>query len=79
MTAQDFYAVCREHIPFVHRGARFHKETGSVTVDIHTKPGPVQSRLCDNLAQSLGRKGWNVDVWLEGGIIHIADKKEAGG
>jgi hypothetical protein len=79
MTAQDFYAVCREHIPFVHRGARFHKETGSVTVDVHTKPGPVQSRLCDNLAQSLGRKGWNVDVWLEGGLIHIADRKEAGG
>jgi len=79
MTAQDFYAVCREHISFVHRGARFHKETGSVTVDVHTKPDSVQERLCDNLAQSLGRKGWNVDVWLEGGVIHIADRKEAGG
>ncbi len=75
MTAQDFYAVCREHISFVHRGARFHEETGSVTVDVHTKPESVQQRLCDNLAQSLGRKGWNVDVWLEGGIIHIADKE----
>lgn len=75
MTARDFYAVCREHISFVHRGARFHEETGSVTVDVHTKPDFVQKRLCDNLAQSLGRRGWNVDVWLEGGIIHIADKE----
>ena len=78
MTAQDFYAVCREHIPFVHRGARFHEETGSVTVDIHTKPGFVQSLLRDNLAQSLWAKGWNVDVRLEGGIIHIADKGAGG-
>lgn len=73
MTGDDFYAVCG-HIDFVHRGACFHKETGSVTVDVHTKPAPVQKKLCDRLAQSLGRKGWNVDVWLENGIIHIADK-----
>lgn len=73
MTGDDFYAVCG-HIDFAHRGARFHKETGSVTVDVHTKPAPVQEKLCDRLAQSLGRKGWNVDVWLENGVIHIADK-----
>lgn len=75
MTLTDFYTVCREHIPFVHRGARFDEKTGSVTVDVHTKPAFVQERLCDNLAQSLGRKGWNVDVWLDGGIIHITDKE----
>ena len=74
MTAQDFYAVCN-HIPFVHRGARFHEETGSVTVDVHTKPKFVQERLCDSLAQSFGAKGWNVDVRLEGGMINIADKE----
>lgn len=77
MTARDFYAVCN-HISFVRRGARFHEETGSVTVDVHTKPDFIQQRLCDNLAQSLGRKGWSVDVWLEGGIIHIADKETGG-
>lgn len=74
MTARDFRAICG-YISFVHRGARFHKETGSATVDIHTKPDFIQRQLCDSLAQSLGRKGWDVDVWLEGGVVHIADRK----
>jgi hypothetical protein len=74
MTARDFRAIC-SYVSFVHRGARFHKETGSVTVDIHTKPDFIQRQLCDSLAQSLGRKGWDVDVWLEGGVVHIADRK----
>lgn len=77
MTGDDFYAVCG-HIDFVHRGARFHEDGGYVTVDVHTKPAPVQTKLCDRLAQSLGRKGWDVDVWLEGGVIHVSDRRRDG-
>lgn len=77
MTAQDFYAVCN-HIDFVHRGARWDKARKRVDIDVHTKPKSVQERLCDRLAQSLGHKGWQVDVWTENGHILVSDKEYDG-
>ena len=82
MTENEFYAVCG-HVDSARCGLRFHRETvsfheddGSVTVDARDKPTLAQEKVCGRLAQSLGGKERNLDVWLDGGIIYIADKTD---
>lgn len=73
MTAHDC-AVVQEHLADIVEGLPCHLNQATKRVEITYAPEDVEW-IADDLAQSLGRKGYDWDVWTEDDTIFIAEKE----
>lgn len=74
MTPADVSVLSQSLTRFCQYRLRYTLRHG-VVIDVHDHPRDVQDRLCDQITQTIERKGWSWDVWLDNGRIRIADRK----